>query len=70
MPLLRASLVVDTNLGRVVSHREPQSARRPELSAAHRIIADEARAARSDLPASMENEAPAKTRCRAVSRKR
>jgi len=41
-PCCRATLVIDTNLGRVVSHREPERADKPELSEAARILADEA----------------------------
>ena len=33
-PCCASILVVDTNLGRVISHREPPSAHRPELSEA------------------------------------
>lgn len=41
-PCCRASLVVDTNLGRVVSHREPERSDKPELDEAARILAAEA----------------------------
>ena len=41
-PCCRASLVVDTNLGRVVSHREPERGDKPELNEAARILAAEA----------------------------
>lgn len=41
-PCCRALLVVDTNLGRVVSHREPERGDKPELSEAARILAAEA----------------------------
>ena len=41
-PCCHASLVVDTNLGRVVSHREPERGDKPELSGAARILAAEA----------------------------
>ena len=41
-PCCHASLVVDTNLGRVVSHREPERGDKPELSEAARILAAEA----------------------------
>jgi len=40
-PCCRASLVVDTNLGRVVSHREPERGDKPELDEAARILAAE-----------------------------
>ena len=41
-PCCQAILVIDTNLGRVVSHKEPERGNKPELSDAHRILADEA----------------------------
>jgi hypothetical protein len=41
-PCCRAELVVDTNLGRVVSHREPERGDKPELDEATRILAAEA----------------------------
>lgn len=39
-PCCRSSLVIDTNLGRVISHQEPQRGDKPELSEAQRILAD------------------------------
>jgi hypothetical protein len=41
-PCCRSSLVVDVNLGRVVSHREPERGDKPELNEADRILAAEA----------------------------
>ena len=41
-PCCQAILVIDINLGRVVSHKEPERANKPELGDAHRILADEA----------------------------
>lgn len=41
-PCCHASLVVDTNLGRVVSHHEPERGDKPELNQAARILAAEA----------------------------
>ena len=38
-PCCKSALVVDVNLGRVVSHREPARADTPELSEADRILA-------------------------------
>jgi hypothetical protein len=38
-PCCGSALVVDVNLGRIVSHREPARADRPELSEADRILA-------------------------------
>ena len=40
-PCCQATLVVDTNLGRVVEHREPPTPHRPELSEAQRILAEQ-----------------------------
>ena len=39
-PCCSAVLVVDTNLGRIVSHKEPERGDKPELSEAQRILAD------------------------------
>jgi len=41
-PCCQAILVIDTNLGRVVSHKEPENPNKPELGDAHRILADQA----------------------------
>lgn len=41
-PCCRATLVVDVNLGRVVSHHEPERGNKPELTDAQRILAEEA----------------------------
>jgi len=41
-PCCQATLVIDINLGRVVSHREPERGVKPELSDAQRILAEEA----------------------------
>ena len=41
-PCCHSTLVVDTNLKRVVRHVEPVRGDRPELSDAQRILADEA----------------------------
>ena len=40
-PCCRSTLVVDTNLRRVVSHREPERGDKPELNAATTILAAE-----------------------------
>jgi len=40
-PCCHSTLVVDTNLGRVVSHSEPPREDRPDLDAAQRILAEE-----------------------------
>ena len=41
-PCCQTTLVIDLNLGRVVSHHEPERANKPELSDAQRILAEEA----------------------------
>jgi hypothetical protein len=41
-PCCHTTLVVDTNLGRVVSHREPDRGNKPELNDATGILAREA----------------------------
>jgi hypothetical protein len=40
-PCCKSALVIDTNLGRVVSHKEPERGDKPELSEAARILAAE-----------------------------
>src|SRR3954447_23543744 len=41
-PCCQTTLVIDLNLGRVVSHKEVDRGNKPELSEAQRILADEA----------------------------
>ena len=41
-PCCQSTLVVDLNLGRVISHSEPERENKPELSDAQRILAEEA----------------------------
>jgi hypothetical protein len=41
-PCCRATLVVDTNLRRIVRHEEPERTDRPELDSAQQILAQEA----------------------------
>ena len=55
-PCCRASLVIDTNLGRVVSHREPERGDKPELDEAARILAAEAARREALFEQSMEAE--------------
>jgi len=40
-PCCNTTLVIDLNLGRVISHHEPESANKPELNDAQRILAAE-----------------------------
>lgn len=41
-PCCQSVLVIDLNLGRVISHSEPERGNKPELSDAQRILAEEA----------------------------
>ena len=41
-PCCSSTLVVDVNLGRIVSHREPERSDKPELSDANSILAAQA----------------------------
>jgi hypothetical protein len=65
-PCCGAMLVVDTNLGRVVSHREPERGDKPELSDAQRILAAEAARREAMFDQSFQAE---KTRGDALSRR-
>jgi len=55
-PCCGSLLVVDTNLGRVISHQEPERGDKPELSQAARILADEARRREALFEQSVEAE--------------
>src|SRR3990167_1856428 len=55
-PCCRSTLVVDTNLRRVVSHREPERADKPELDEASRILAEEAARREARFQQSVEAE--------------
>ena len=65
-PCCDATLVIDLNLGRVVSHREPERGSKPELGEAHRILAEEARRREAIFQQSVDAE---KTRGDALSRR-
>jgi hypothetical protein len=65
-PCCQAILVIDTNLGRVVSHREPDRGNKPELSDAQRILANEAARREAIFQQSVDSE---KTRGDALSRR-
>ena len=41
-PCCDSTLVIDLNLGRVVGHKEVENPNKPELSEAHRIVAEQA----------------------------
>lgn len=55
-PCCQATLVVDVNLGRVVAHREPERADKPELDHAQRILAAEEARRESIFQQSVLNE--------------
>ena len=55
-PCCHTILVVDTNLGRVVSHREPDRGNKPELSDAQRILAAEAERREAIFQQSVDSE--------------
>lgn len=65
-PCCQATLVIDVNLGRVISHREPERGNKPELSEAHRIVAEEAARREALFQQSVESE---KTRGDALSKR-
>ena len=65
-PCCGSTLVVDMNLGRIVSHREPERGDKPELNEATRILAEEARRRDALFDQSVEAE---KTRGDALSRR-
>jgi predicted amidophosphoribosyltransferase len=55
-PCCGATMVVDLNLRRIVSHKEPERADKPELSDAQRILAAEAARREALFEASFHNE--------------
>ncbi len=55
-PCCQATLVIDTNLKRIVSHTEPENPNKPELSEAQRILAEEAARRESIFQQSVESE--------------
>src|SRR6266508_2391657 len=65
-PCCQATLVIDMNLGRVVSHKEPERGNKPELSEAQRILAEEAARREAIFQQSVDAE---KTRGDALSRR-
>jgi hypothetical protein len=65
-PCCRSTLVIDLNLGRVVSHSEPERSNKPEISDAQRILADEAARREEIFQQSVDAE---KTRGDALSRR-
>ena len=65
-PCCQATLVIDLNLGRVISHKEPERADKPELAEAHRIIAEQAARREAIFQQSVDAE---KTRGDALSKR-
>ena len=65
-PCCQAVLVIDTNLGRIIEHRDPPNPNRPELSEAARILADQAARREALFEQSVQDE---KTRGDALSRR-
>lgn len=55
-PCCGATLVIDLNLGRIVSHVDPPSGHRPELSEADRILAEQAARREALFAQSVQNE--------------
>jgi hypothetical protein len=55
-PCCQAVLVIDTNLGRVVTHNEPERGNKPELSDAQRILAAEAARREAVFQQSVDSE--------------
>jgi hypothetical protein len=55
-PCCHSTLVVDINLGRIVSHREPERSDKPELHNAGNILAAEAARRESLFEQSIEAE--------------
>jgi len=65
-PCCGALLVIDTNLGRVISHQEPQREDMPDLDAAQRILAEDKARREAVFQQSVEAE---KTRGDALSKR-
>jgi len=65
-PCCHSTLVIDVTLGRVVAHKDPERADKPELSEAQRIVAEQAARREAMFQQSVESE---KTRGDALSRR-
>ena len=65
-PCCQTTLVIDLNLGRVISHHEPERGNKPELNEATRILAEEDRRREAIFQQSVEAE---KTRGDALARR-
>jgi hypothetical protein len=55
-PCCHTLLVIDTNLGRVISHKEPDRGNKPELSNAQGILAAEAARREAIFQQSVDSE--------------
>jgi hypothetical protein len=55
-PCCQAMLVIDTNLGRIVGHQEPERGDKPELSDAQRILAQQAARREAAFQQSVDSE--------------
>jgi hypothetical protein len=55
-PCCGSALVIDTNLGRVVSHKGPERGDKPELDEAARILAEQAARREAAFEQSMQAE--------------
>src|SRR5688572_23635398 len=65
-PCCQTTLVIDTNLGRVISHKEPERGDKPELSEAQRFLAEQAARREAMFQQSVDSE---KTRGDALSKR-
>ncbi len=65
-PCCKSTLVVDTNLKRIVRHQEPERADKPELDNVQKILADEAARREARFEQSVSQE---KTRGDALSKR-
>ena len=55
-PCCSSTLIIDLNLGRVVGHKEVENPNKPELSEAHRIVAEQAARREAAFEESVNNE--------------
>jgi hypothetical protein len=55
-PCCHTLILIDLNLGRVVSHHEPERGNKPELSQAQQILAEEAARREALFQQSVESE--------------
>ncbi len=65
-PCCGAILVIDVNLGRIISHKEPEREDKPDLDAAQKILAEEMARREAIFSQSVEAE---KTRGDALSKR-